>query len=67
MTKDEAPFQTIPNASRITGLSIYYLRKGCRAGTIPHTMSGRIYKVDVPALMEKLRREAAQPQAGAGR
>lgn len=48
------PFQTIPTASKTTGLSKYYLREGCKAGTIPHVMSGTTYYVNVPALLKQL-------------
>lgn len=38
------PFQKIPDACRTTGLSMYYLCKGCKDGTIPHIKrSDRIY------------------------
>lgn len=53
----EVPFQTIAQACRTTGLSQYYLRNGCKSGTVPHIKSGRVYLVDVPELMAKLRRE----------
>ena len=52
------PYQKIPDACRSTGLSQYYLRKGCKDGTVPHIRSGTVYLVDVPALLEKLHREA---------
>lgn len=50
-----APFKTINEACKATGLSKYYLRNGCKAGTIPHIKMGKIYYVDVPKLMENLR------------
>lgn len=53
------PLQKIPDACRTTGLSQYYLRRGCRDGTVPHIKSGPVYFVDVPALLEKLHNEAA--------
>jgi hypothetical protein len=49
------PFQTIAQACRTTGLSQYFLRKGCREGSVPSVRSGRTWYVDVPALVEKLR------------
>lgn len=49
-----APFQKIPDACRITGLSMYYLRNGCKDGSIPHIKSGGIYYINVPALLRKL-------------
>ena len=52
------PYQKIPEACRSTALSQYYLRRGCKDGSVPHIRSGTVYLVDVPALLEKLRREA---------
>ncbi len=57
------PYQKIPEACRTTGLSQYYLRKGCRDGSVPHTCSGKTFYVDVPALLDKL---AAERQGKGG-
>lgn len=54
MEPKKTPFQTIPEASRTTGLSKYYLRKGCQEGTIPHVMSGNVFYINVPALLKLL-------------
>ncbi len=51
---DSAPFQRIPAACRITGLSQTYLRAGCKAGTVPHVKSGSTYLVNIPALLRQL-------------
>ena len=51
---DAAPFQRIPAACRITGLSQSYLRAGCKSGDVPHIMSGQTYLINVPALLRKL-------------
>ena len=59
MLKNEAIFQTVPETCRTTGLSKRYLREGCKNGTVPHIKNGRIFKIDVPALLEQLRREEA--------
>lgn len=48
------PFQKIADAATITGLSQYYLRQGCRDGSVPHIKSGTVYFVNVPALLRKL-------------
>lgn len=48
------PFQKIAEACKTTGLSQYYLRQGCKNGTIPHVKSGGVYYINVPALMETL-------------
>lgn len=51
------PFQKITEACKNTGLSQYYLRQGCKNGTVPHIKSGGVYYVNVPALMEELDRK----------
>ena len=48
------PFQKIAEASKTTGLSQYFLRNGCKDGSVPHIRSGTIYLVNVPALLKKL-------------
>lgn len=57
MKQFETPFMKIPDACRATGLSQYFLRKGCKDGTIPHIMSGRVYFINVPKLLEQLNSE----------
>lgn len=52
------PFQKIPEACKTTGLSQYFLRKGCKDGSIPHIRSGPTYYIDIPALLRKLGGEA---------
>lgn len=48
------PFQKIPQACKTTGLSQYFLRQGCRDGSIPHVKSGNTYFVNVPQLLKQL-------------
>ena len=48
------PFQKIAEACRTTGLSQYYLRQGCKDGTVPHIRSGSTYYVNVPELLGQL-------------
>lgn len=48
------PFQKIEAAVRTTGLSAYFLRRGCRDGSVPCIRSGRTYFVNVPGLLEQL-------------
>lgn len=48
------PFMKIKDASRVTGLSMYYLRNGCKDGTVPCIKSGTVYFINVPKLMERL-------------
>lgn len=49
-----APFQKIADACRVTGLSQYFLRQGCKEGTIPHIRSGQTYYINVPELLRQL-------------
>ena len=53
-TKQATPFMKIGAASRATGLSQYFLRQGCKDGTIPHIKSGTVYLVNVPKLLRQL-------------
>lgn len=56
-----APYQTIENASRLTGLSRDYIRRGVRAGTIPFVRAGggnSPYLVNVPLYLEMLDAES---------
>ena len=48
------PFQKIKEACKTTGLSGYYLRNGCKDGSIPHIKSGGVYYINVPALLEQM-------------
>lgn len=51
MTELIRPFQNLADASRTTGFSQYWLRQGCRNGTVPHVKNGAKYMVNVPALL----------------
>lgn len=48
------PFLSISDAVKATGLSQYYLRRGCRDGSVPHVMSGNKYLINLPALLKQL-------------
>ena len=47
------PFQKIEDAVRSTGLSAYFLRRGCREGSIPCVRSGRTIYVNVSQLLRQ--------------
>ena len=51
------PFQKITEACKTMGLSQYFLRQGCKDGTIPHIKSGSVYYINVQALVEQLGRK----------
>ena len=44
----------IKDAAQATGLSMYYLRNGCKDGSVPCIKSGTVYFVNVPRLLERL-------------
>lgn len=47
------PFQKIEDAVRSTGLSAYFLRRGCCDGSIPCVRSGRTIYINIPALLRQ--------------
>ena len=60
------PFQKITDAATTTGLSQYFLRSGCRDGSVPHVKSGTTYFVNVPALLRKLGADDDTAKKGGG-
>lgn len=56
------PFQKIKEASSSTGLSVHYLRSGCRDGTVPHIRSGNAIYINVPLLLERLQEVSVNEQ-----
>ena len=57
---NKTPYLKIKEAATETGLSQYFLRRGCRDGTIPCVKSGTTFYVNVPALLDKLASEQGQ-------
>lgn len=51
-------FSTITETVKITGLSEYFVRAGCRDGSIPCIRSGVKYLVHLPAFLAQLDQEA---------
>ena len=56
----EAPMQSVTGAAEITGLSRYYILKGCQDGTIPHIRVGVDYRVNMPLFLAQLERASAK-------
>lgn len=54
MAEKNVPFMKIKDACAVTGLSQYFLRNGCKDGSIPCIKSGTVYLINVPALLRKL-------------
>ena len=60
---DDKIFCTIREACNKTGLSQFYLRRGCADGTVPHIRSGNKVLVNLPLLVERLNAESAGSNA----
>lgn len=56
-------FQSISEAAKLTGLSSFFIRRGCRDGTIPHIKSGTKFLVNVPLLIEQMDKQSLQSNA----
>ena len=56
----DTPYMKIRDACTATGLSQYFLRRGCRDGSIPCVKSGTTFYVNVPALLDKLANQQGQ-------
>lgn len=54
MKEINPPFQKIQEACKTTGLSKFFLRNGCKDGSVPCVKSGSVYYINVPALLRKL-------------
>lgn len=57
-TAGTTPYLKIKDAVAATGLSAYFLRNGCRDGSVPCIRSGKTYYIDVAALLQKLGKQA---------
>ena len=54
----KAPFQSISGAAKLTGLSMYYIRTGCKSGTVPHIKCGDDYRICMPQFLAQLEKQA---------
>ena len=51
-------FMTVDETAEHTGLSVYYLRQGIKAGWVPHIKCGCKYMVNIVKLLEILDAES---------
>ena len=58
-----APYQKIKEACKTTGLSQYYLRAGCRDGSIPCIRCNGVYFVNIPAFLQQLDEQSKSAKA----
>lgn len=54
MGNEFKPFVGIDEASRLTGLSRFYIRRGVRSGEIPCIKSGQKFLINLPAFFRSL-------------
>ena len=52
-------FQTISEAAQTTGLSQYFLRRGAKDGSVPHTRSGNRVLINVPLLLKHMDQQSS--------
>ena len=56
----EATFQSVRGAAEITGLSRYFILKGCQDGTIPHIRVGIDYRINMPLFLAQLESDSSK-------
>ena len=66
MTEDGPIFVDLRKASSRTGLSVWYLRRGCISGDLPCIRSGKKYMVHLPRLLQTLENKAVEGVAADG-
>lgn len=54
----DPPFLKIREAARRSGMSEFFIRRGCRDGTIPCIRSGAVYLVDIQGMIDRLQKQA---------
>lgn len=57
---EDTPFKKIKDAATATGLSQFFLRQGCKDGSVPCVKSGTTYYINIPLLLEKLSAKEAR-------
>ena len=55
------PFMSIKDTCQATGLSQFYLRRGCKDGTIPHIKSGTKFFINVLKFIITKQQKALNP------
>ncbi len=53
-----ATFQSPRAAAYLTGLSVGYIRDGCRENRIPHVMVGSDMRINMPLFLARLNEES---------
>ena len=60
----EKPFQSIKEACNSTGISQFAIRKGVKAGTVPHIRIGTKILVNVPAFLSLMDERSKKATTG---
>lgn len=63
---DDAPFQGVHEASRLSGISPRILYEGANSGRFPHIRAGNKFLFNVPALLEVLNEESMKNTKNGG-
>ena len=56
----DALYQSPRNAAYLTGLSVRYIRDGCRENRIPHIRIGNDFRVNMSMFLEQLKAESVE-------
>ena len=59
----DAEYLTPRHACAVTGLSVGYIRSGCRQGRIPHLVCGQTFLVHMPSFRRMLSDAAQEGRA----
>lgn len=62
--QEPTPFCGIPEAARRSGLSEFFIRRGCREGWVPCIKTGEKYMIDFSGLVEAMSRRARGEAVG---
>ncbi len=60
----EAPYQSPRGAAYLTGLSVRYIRDGCRENRIPHLRVGNDFRVCMPLFLAQLQETSERGGSG---
>ena len=52
--KPHTTYMSVPEASKLSGLSEYFIRSRAKSGDIPHIMAGNKFVINYPKMLDYL-------------
>lgn len=52
--KSHTTYMSVPEASKLSGLSEYFIRSRAKSGDIPHIMAGNKFVINYPKMLDYL-------------